>query len=49
MKDLAVLVLAVIGGALLAGGNDLGILGLVPAIAHQLNEMKKDGADSPEF
>jgi hypothetical protein len=41
MRDVLVFVAAVFGGIMLAFGNDLGLIGLIPAIAMSLYDAKK--------
>jgi hypothetical protein len=41
MRDLMILAAAGIGGILLAFGNDLGFLGLIPAIVLTVKDVKK--------
>ena len=41
MRDVMILAAAGIGGILLAFGNDLGFLGLIPAIVLTVKDVKK--------
>ncbi len=41
MRDLMILAAAGIGGILLAFGNDLGFLGLLPALVMTIRDVKK--------
>jgi len=41
MKDVLVFVAAVFGGTMLAFGNDLGLIGIIPAIIVSIKDAKK--------
>ena len=41
MRDVLVFVAAVFGGIMLAFGNDLGLIGLIPALVMTIRDAKK--------